>query len=208
MPTVLECAMMSEDVYHDRLTIVSGHKPVAVPLGEVYCQDEAFAGGAYVGQSGVGIIAMRGSRELEDWRGANLQIFRRQFPIDRFGHALVFFAAAHRALASVGCHRFVVTGHSLGGGLAAVVAATASWVPTRGVTFNAPGLAEFSAREASGRFDHSNAENVFNFRAQADVVSHWGTHLGQTFDMSDAGLHGIRSMIQQLGLVDFGGWEI
>ncbi len=208
MPSVLECAMIAEDVYHDRPTVVLGHKPVAVPHGEIHWQDEQFAGGAYAGQAGVGVVALRGSRELEDWRGANLQIFRRHLPVDRFGSALAFFAAAHRALTGVGCHRFVIVGHSLGGGLAAVVAGTVSWVPTRGVTFNAPGLGEFSAREASGRFDHSNAENVFNFRSAADVISRWGTHIGRTFDVPGAGLHGIRSFIQQLSATDFGSWEL
>jgi pimeloyl-ACP methyl ester carboxylesterase len=200
--------MIAEDVYHDRPTVVLGHKPVSVPHDEIHCQGEEFAGRAYAGPAGVGVIALRGSRELEDWRGANLQIFRRQLPVDRFGGALAFFAAAHRALVGVGCHRFVIVGHSLGGGLAAVVAGTVSWVPTRGVTFNAPGLGEFSARDASGRFDQSNAENVFNFRSAADVISRWGTQIGRTFEVPDAGLHGIRSFIQQLNTTEFGGWEL
>ena len=51
------------------------------------------------------------------------------------------------------CRRYLVVGHSLGGGLAVIRAAAVSWVPVRGVTFNAPGLGQFVDSSAEGGFD-------------------------------------------------------
>jgi acetyl esterase/lipase len=47
-------------------------------------------------------------------------------PTGRFGSALAIFASAYRALERSGSRRYIVVGHSLGGGLAAVVAGTVS----------------------------------------------------------------------------------
>lgn len=208
MVSVLECALLAEDVYHQRPTVVQGFRPVGVPNGELYCGGNEFAGGAYAGAAGVGVIAFRGTREMEDWKGANLQIIRRRLPVGQFGCALAYFATAHRALARAGCSRYIVVGHSLGGGLAAVVAGTVNWVPVRGVTFNAPGLGEFSARDPGGALDRANAGNVYNFRSRTDVVSCWGMHIGRIFDVPGAGFHGIRAFIGQLGASEYGAWDL
>jgi pimeloyl-ACP methyl ester carboxylesterase len=208
MPSLLVCAQIAEDVYHDRPTIVHSRSPVRVPEQDVFCAGKEFAGGAYAGSDGVGIIAFRGSREMEDWKGANLEIIRRQLPERQIGSALAFFASAYRALERVGCRRYVVVGHSLGGGLAAVVAATVTWVPVRGVTFNAPGLAQF-AGAATGGLDlgYPNAENVLNFRSDTDVVSRWGCHIGKVYDVPGAGRHGIDAFIKCLNDNRMGGWK-
>ena len=174
MPSLLTCALLAEDVYHDRPTSVDGYSPVRVPDHDVYCAGHQFAGGAYAGPQGIGVIAFRGSRELEDWKGANLEILRRRLPTGQFGSALAYFASAYRALERSGSRRYVVIGHSLGGGLAAVVAGTVSWVPVRGVTFTAPGLGEFAAIEqtAGPALARANAENVFNFRSEIRSEEH------------------------------------
>jgi len=208
MPSVFECAMLSEDVYHDFPTIVRGHTPVAVPRGEPYCRNMEFAGGAYTGSAEVGVIAFRGSREMVDWKGANLQIIRRQLPAEQLGCALAYFAAAHRALAAFGCTRFVLVGHSLGGGLAAAVAGIVTWVPVRGVTFNAPGLGEFSSGLLESGLERAIAGDVHNFRTARDIVSRWGTHIGCTHDIPGVAGHGIRSCIDELGITRFADWEI
>ena len=208
MVTVLTCALIAEDVYHDRPSVVEGFRPVRVKEAEAYCADGDFAAGAYAGRDGIGVIGLRGTREVEDWTGANLQIIRRRMPEQRFGMALAYFAAAHRALALRGCGRFLVVGHSLGGGLAAVVAGLVTWVPVRGLTFNAPGLAEFAAAQPGADRGFLNAANVFNFRSAADVVSCWGTHIGHVYEISDAGLHGIGALIRQLSCVQYGAWEV
>jgi hypothetical protein len=206
MPSLLVCARIAEDVYHDRPTTVHGYEPVRVPDSEIYCAGNEFAGGAYAGADGVGIIAFRGSRELEDWKGANLDILRRRMPERQLGSALAYFASAHRALARAGCSRYLVIGHSLGGALAEVVAAAVTWVPVKGVTFNAPGLAEFAGSALGPGFDlpQPNLANVTNFRAGDDVVSRWGRHIGQVHDIPRAGRHGISAFIACLDATRFG----
>jgi len=210
MPSLVICARIAEDVYHDRPTTVDWHQPVRVPYQDLYCAGHEFAGGAYAGSDGVGIIAFRGSRELEDWKGANLEIVRRQIPVRQLGNALAFFASAHRALERTGCSRYLVVGHSLGGGLAAIIAAAVSWVPVRGVTFNAPGLGQFVDSSAEGGFDLGcpNAENVLNFRSDADIVSRWGCHIGKVYDVPGAGRHGIDAFIKCLNDNQMGGWKL
>lgn len=206
MPTLLICARIAEDVYHDRPTTVHRYEPVMVPQQESFCGGHEFAGGAYAGVDGVGVIAFRGSRELEDWKGANFDILRRRMPERQVGSALAFFAPAHRALARAGCTRYLVIGHSLGGALAAVVAAAVTWVPVKGVTFNAPGLAEFTGSAGGSGFDlgQPNADNVTNFRARDDVVSRWGRAIGKVYDIPSAGRHGISAFIACLDATRFG----
>jgi hypothetical protein len=46
----------------------------------VFCAGNEFAGGACAGNDAVGVVAFRGSREMENWRGANLEFIRRQLP--------------------------------------------------------------------------------------------------------------------------------
>jgi hypothetical protein len=188
MPTLETCALIAEDVYHDRPTSIQWHEPIRVPEQDIYCADNEFAGGAYAGTDGAGVIAFRGSREMEDWKGANLEIIRRQVPERQLGKALA----------------------SLGGGLAAVVAAAVTWVPVRGVTFNAPGLAEFVGTSAECSFDlgRPNADNVLNFRSEADIVSRWGCHIGKVYDVPGAGRHGIDSFIRCLRDSRMGGWNM
>lgn len=210
MPSLLNCARIAEDVYHDRPTAVGWHQPVRVPDQHLYCAGNEFAGGAYVGTEGVGVIAFRGSREMEDWKGANLEIIRRLIPERQLGSALAFFASAYRALERAGCSRYVVVGHSLGGGLAAVVAAAVTWVPVRGVTFNAPGLGQFVGSSADRDVDlgRPNADNVLNFRSDADIVSRWGCHIGKVYEVPGAGRHGIDAFIRCLDSSRMGGWKM
>ena len=210
MPSLLICAQIAEDVYHDRPTTVRWHRPIHVPEHEVFCAGNEFAGGAYAGNDAVGVIAFRGSREMEDWKGANLEIIRRRLPERQLGSALAFFASAYRALERVGCRRYVVVGHSLGGGLAALVSATVTWVPVRGVTFNAPGLARLAGTETGGGFHlgHANAENVLNFRSDVDIVSRWGCQIGKVYDVPGAGKHGIDAFIRCLDASPMGAWQV
>ena len=210
MPTLLTCALIAEDVYHDRPTVVDHYSPLVVPDHDVYCAGREFAGGAYVGRDRIGIVAFRGTREMEDWKGANADILRRRIPVNQLGSALAFFASAHRALSRAGCERHLIIGHSLGGALAAVVAATVTWVPVRGVTFNAPGLGEFSMRDGDKQLDlpRANADNVLNFRSTSDIVSHWGLHIGKTYDVPGTRRHGIRALIACLDASNLGAWDL
>jgi hypothetical protein len=210
MPSLIVCARIAEDVYHDRPATIHAYRPQRVPDQEVYCAGAAFAGGAYAGSDGVGVIAFRGSREFEDWKGANLDIVRRHVPLGQLGSAMAYFASAHRTLERSGCSRYLVIGHSLGGGLAALVAAAVTWVPVRGVTFNAPGLAQFAAiaNEGETGLGQDNAANVLNFRSAGDVVSRWGCHVGTVYDVPGAGRHGIDAFIGCLDNCPMGAWKV
>jgi pimeloyl-ACP methyl ester carboxylesterase len=130
--------------------------------------------------------------------------------VERVGGALAFFASAYRALERAGCGRYIVVGHSLGGGLAAVVSAAVTWVPVRGVTFNAPGLGQFVGNPSAGSYDLGcpNAENVLNFRSDLDIVSRWGCHIGNVYDVPGAGRHGIDAFISCLNASPMGGWKV
>jgi hypothetical protein len=46
--------------------VVDAYSPLVVPDQEIYCAGREFAGGAYVGRERVGVIAFRGTREMED----------------------------------------------------------------------------------------------------------------------------------------------
>jgi pimeloyl-ACP methyl ester carboxylesterase len=210
MPSLIACARIAEDVYHDRPTAISVYRPIAVPDQQSHGAGGEFSAGAYAGSDGVGFIAFRGTRQIDDWKGANLEILRRQLPAQRFGSALAYFAAAHRALNRLGCARYLVVGHSLGGGIAALVAGEVTWVPVRGVTFNAPGLAQFASQEDGTVLDlaHRNAANVFNFRSEVDVVSRWGSHIGAVYEVPGAGRHGIDAFIGCLDACPMGGWKM
>ena len=155
MLTVLTCAEISEDVYKDRGSTVHYFEPVHVPAGSVY-RSNHFFGSAYWGHSDVGIVAFRGSLELEDWLAADGDILFGKWPVDQLGNAFGYFTQARAVLKSRGCKRFVVVGHSLGGGLAAVVAARLGRQPVSGVTFNAPGMAAF--REVATPWDDAEQE--------------------------------------------------
>ncbi len=141
MSTVLTCALIASDVYNSSPSTVDGFVPQAVHDAGVHARGNQFFGAAYRAGT-VGIVAFRGSMELEDWTATDTDIARDLWPVDQLGNAFGYFSAARSALEKVGCRRLIVVGHSLGGGLAAVVAARVTrGMPVRGVTFNAPGMA-------------------------------------------------------------------
>lgn len=43
MPTLIICAQIAEDVYHDRPKTVQSHRPIHVPEREVFCAGNEFA---------------------------------------------------------------------------------------------------------------------------------------------------------------------
>jgi len=91
-----------------------------------------------------------------------------------------------------------------------VIAGAVTWVPVRGVTFNAPGLAQLvaSSEESGFHFGCPNAESVMNFRAHSDVISRWGRHIGKVYDVPGGGRHGIAAFIACLNDHPIGGWQV
>jgi len=119
-----------------------------------------FFGASYI-SGDTGIIAFRGSKEIEDWLGADINIANASLPIDQLGDAFDYFGKAYKYLTKKNCKRFVVTGHSLGGGLAALVAGRVSRIPVRGITFNAPGLANYKSVRTNSLLGDFLEEKVF-----------------------------------------------
>lgn len=162
MATVLECARMASDVYNTSNVEAPGWSRGAV-YGD-HAVGDAFFGATYSRGSEV-VISFRGSVERVDWTGADAEIARGQLPISQLGDALGYMNNVSRAAAARGLTRLVITGHSLGGGLAQL--ATAIRPSTVGVTFNAPGC-----RGLQGSV-HLNVVNndVWNYRTNRDPVS-------------------------------------
>jgi hypothetical protein len=197
MTAILTCAHISADVYNDTPKTVVGYHPVAL-ANAVRWFGDSFFGAAYAGAD-VGVIAFRGSQELQDFTDADVEIFKSRLPVHQLGNAFGFFLEAEKALSAMGCERFVITGHSLGGGLAEAVAARISRVPVSAATFNAPGIVGFTEVGDHGEL-HMPVLNrsIVNVRSSADQVSLWGYHIGQTRTVEDAGLHGIGPLIEAL----------
>jgi len=214
MPTILTCAKMAQNVYDERVATVDGFH--AVDSGGT---GSSFFGATYRAEA-VGVIAFRGSLEREDWTGADVDILRQCLPTDQLGDAFSYFASARQKLAKMGCKRLVVTGHSLGGALAAMVAARVTTVPVVGLTFNAPGL--FGVSRVSGglaglllgakvdvTIPAPNAANVTNVRAKGDLlIARWGQPIGRVIEVPDAGVHTMAPLLAALARSAVGGFNV
>lgn len=180
MPIVLALAMLADDVYSDDAAsgAVAGFRriPPSFRMNSANQRESSFYGAAY-SNGRIGVIAYRGSKEARDWYDADVDIGIGRFPIDQLGDAYDFFNSAKNLLVeSHGCERLVVTGHSLGGGLTQIVAASIASVPVVGVTFNAPGVAGLTGPV---NIPCKNEGNIFNYRARHDPVSLKGAHIGK-----------------------------
>ena len=195
MPTLLTCALIAQDVYKDAPQSIAGYRPIPVSGSAVCCNGGHFAGAAYTGPGGVGIIAFRGSQELEDWVYADYDILLGRLPSDQLGNAFRYFGNAQKELAYSGCARYVVVGHSLGGGLAAVVAARITRVPVRGVTFNSPGLATFSTVGAMAE-EYSDAAFITAGKAIFNQDTPWMARPGAALAFA---LEGTKKAVNKFG---------
>jgi len=205
MATVLTLAKMSDDVYSKvGGNPIEGYRrlDLIADLDRINARGDGFFGAVYV-QGEAGVIAYRGSKEWSDWSDADVSIACSSLPIDQLGDAFGFFAAARQLLTRMGCKKIMVTGHSLGGGLAQLVAARVSTFPVVGVSFNAPGVAALSG---AVRVPTGNASKVFNYRAMLDPVSMKGAHIGHSpVSIHGGGMHPIGPLIAALGGVLEGG---
>lgn len=201
MPSLLTCALIAQNVYRGDPQSIVGYRPIPVSGSAVYCSGGHFAGAAYTGPGGVGVIAFRGSQELEDWVYADYDILMGRLPTDQLGDAFGFFGNAQKALEYSGCVRFVVVGHSLGGGLAAVVAARITRVPVRGVTFNSPGLATFSTVGAMAD-QYSDAAMLRAGKAVFDKNTPWMARPGAAVAFMLEGAKKTAKNIGEAAIVD------
>ncbi|MCJ2011862.1 lipase family protein [Methylobacterium sp. J-076] len=175
MAAVLTLACISGDVYEGNGSTIVGYKRVAGLEMKIWDQSSFF--GALYTQGSIGVIAFRGTRlsDANDDRD-DIGIGSGKFPVNKLGDAFDFFSKAKDYIQKNGGKKIIITGHSLGGGLAQVVSARITTFPVVGVTFNAPGMANLAGVV---KFEKSNSPNVFNYRSENDPVSRVGKHIGR-----------------------------
>lgn len=170
MATVLDCARISSDVYN-----ASNLEAPGWQRGAVY-QDQAvgegFFGATYSRGAEV-VIAYRGSVERVDWTDADADIARGALPLGQLADAMSYANSVVRAATQRGITRVIITGHSLGGGLAQLSAAIRT--NAAGVSFNAPGCRSLSGPVALNFCNN----DVWNYRTMRDPVSLRGVHVGR-----------------------------
>lgn len=175
MARLIDLAAMAEDVYSDSTHGPSGwerHNSRA-PLAGL----TGFYGARYV-QGRTLVIAFRGSEKpgddfIRDWLINDIAIAARVIPVPQVTEAMGFaedaILSARPAPTSI-----YITGHSLGGGLAQIVAGSIG--STIGVSFNAPGMADHVSSLFRAR---PNEDQVLNLRVAGDPVSKVGRHIGR-----------------------------
>ncbi len=174
MPNILDFANLSENVYYNQPTAPPGWERVnsKAPIKGI----TGFFGASYRHlKTKAFVIAFRGSEKpgddaIRDWVVNDVAILSKMIPIAQVAEAEMF--AAKEAGAVQGT--VYITGHSLGGALAQIVAGNRKGA--LGVTFNAPGVRDhLFARTRSW----SNGAGVVNIRVDGDPVSAYGQHVGQ-----------------------------
>jgi len=160
MPSNLELAVISEDIYHDKSKLGGVWKR---KTGTIFKESSGFFWGEYVNeQTKKKVVAFRGT-EPSDWSDivADVHIVLKKSNIQ--------FIKALQQGSAYGSNA-VYTGHSLGGALAKFVAASLGY---QAIAFNAPGIKGLNNLTAM----HKNAK-IHNINAVFDPVSKYGDGFG------------------------------
>lgn len=186
MTTLLDLALISSHIYHSD----SGH-PEAVKAKQgrpfkrladaaVMEHSSGFQGAIY--ECGdTWIVAYRGTESWDDVK-ADLNIGVGNVP-GQFVPAMQLFEKAQQIK---NLSKIIVTGHSLGGGLAQLVSANKVAL---GVTFNPPGMAGM-AKKLSGKGYSFHSANVLNVVLRWDPVSEVGTLVGKKLRLPNSDVFG------------------
>ena len=143
-------------------------------------EGSGFYGAIYQDPNRGVVVAFRGSDDWLDWTDADYNIALRKLPMQQVIDAMKLYGAVSKFTTG----KPAVTGHSLGGGLAQVVAVVFN---CQGVTFNAPGMKShikaYVGKKVSLPDDLDS--RVVNFRDAWDPVSAGtGDHIGKRISLS------------------------
>lgn len=174
MPTVLTLANMCSDVYKNNSN-GSSHVIGYTRIAREWKEDNFYGAAYFAGQNGV--IAFRGSDDLGDWTEANWSIAKDSIPVRQFNSARSCYTDAKKLLNEIECKNLIVTGHSLGGALAQLVAA-AEKTNVSSVSFNAPGVSKSTLNNQNFAQICDQNKRILNFRFEGDIVSNFGQHIG------------------------------
>jgi len=146
-----------------------------------FSKQTGFVGAIFVKSKSEVVVAFRGSvSKQKDWLGADVKIAMRKVPENHFKGGSELYT---KACGSYPSAKITVVGHSLGGGIAQLVA---KYHGCRGVTFNAPGMASHAEKLPTQMptLGKSGCE-VVNFREARDPVSSGtGDHVGIVYDLN------------------------
>lgn len=166
----------------------------AVPLGWSIIKTESlssgFAATAFKNESGEIVVAYRGTDEFKDLTGPDLDIALQNTP-GQLEAAKDFLNRIQSDPDNQGS-TVTLTGHSLGGALAQLVAALKGNIA---YTYNAPGvnliLQDLPENPNPGA-DPSTFTNINNFNMRLDLVHARGDQLGMAYNYEPTTLEGIQ----------------